>query len=142
MWTKELIARIRGRGAVEEARQAMSLRGRNWRDVPSNPPEHLIARVMRALQFTRMCQEGLDVFTDRNNVYEDAFTQIGLLGICAELIGCVNRLKPLVLRRGENLPPWQEAKQKELLRNVLVDTHNFANIALMMLEEENWAGVG
>jgi hypothetical protein len=97
-------------------------------------------RLRRAVQFNRHCADGEEIFIDRNRIYDDAFTQIGVLGISAELIGCVNRLKPLVLRRSERLPPWQQPDQLELLRNVLHDTHNFANMILMLLEEGNWAG--
>jgi hypothetical protein len=93
---------------------------------------------MRALQFTRMCQDGLDVFTDRNKEYGDAIVETGVLGACVELVGATARLKVMVVKN----PKWgvEPNFDRAGVLNCLLDIHNYANIGLMMLEENNLRG--
>lgn len=89
----------------------------------------------RLTQFKKVCAAGEAVFIDRNAQYGDAIKATGVLGASVELIGTSARLRQLVLKSGDG----GESNKKDLVE-VFKDLHNYANIALMMLAENNWTG--
>lgn len=85
--------------------------------------------------FKAQCAHGQNVFRAKNAAYGNAIERTGVLGAVVEIIGAAARLPQLVLKsytHGRN--------SREALENVLVDIHNYAGIALMMLEKDNWEG--
>jgi len=92
----------------------------------------------RDQQFYAMCDEGYEIFQTRNREYGDAISRTGVIGACVEIIGGAARVEALVLKAkelgGDN---WEKLGS---LKNVLHDLHNYANIALMMIEDNNWRG--
>jgi hypothetical protein len=87
--------------------------------------------------FEGACKEAENVFIEKNKQYGNAIVETGVQGACIELVGCVARLKKLVLKNpshGEDIP------YKEL-RNIFIDAHNYANIAMMMQDQQNFTGV-
>jgi hypothetical protein len=90
----------------------------------------------RALAFIHQCDIARLVFADRNAKYGDAIVETGVLGACVELVGGVARLKELVIKA----PDHGASVDDYVLRNVLIDIHNYANIALMMMDADNWSG--
>lgn len=97
----------------------------------ANPPE----RTARTAQFQKACKAGEKIFVERNAQYGDAVVATGVLGASVELVGTSSRLKQLVLKSGDG----GEAAKKELV-DIFKDLHNYANIGLMMLAENNWTG--
>jgi hypothetical protein len=88
-------------------------------------------------KFERACAEGEKIFIVKNNEYGNTIVETGVIGACTELIGCVARLKKLVLKSGTG----GEYADQKALRNALLDAHNYANIGLMMLDDKNYTGV-
>ena len=85
--------------------------------------------------FESFCNEGATLFAVKNKEYGNAFESYGVLGVVCEILGTVNRLPQLVIWAVDH-----GKGNKESIRNVLIDLHNFANMALMCLDKENWDG--
>ena len=85
-----------------------------------------------------MCNIGLRVFEKKNAEYGDTVEETGLLGASVELVGCIARLRQLVLREG-NLHDL-EPSQKASIENALVDALNYSAIGLHMLRSGNMVG--
>lgn len=85
--------------------------------------------------FKECCEEGLDLFREKNAAYGDSIEECGLLGVAVELISIAGRLKQLVLRN-----PRHGRDAIEQLENVLIDAHNYGSIAMYMLRTKNWEG--
>lgn len=92
---------------------------------------------MRTGDFLKLCGDGRLTFEVKNKMYGDTVEETGLLGATIELIGCVGRLRKLVLDQG-GIPATVE--DIEAIRNVLEDAHNYACIASYMVDTENWRG--
>lgn len=86
-------------------------------------------------KFTKECIKCQELFAEKNKQYGDTIWKTGVLGACIELIGAVARLPMLVLRS-----PRHGRENKDSLKDVLMDIHNYASIGLMMLEANNWEG--
>ena len=92
----------------------------------------------RIEHFRKRCSKASLLFRLRNQQYGDAIKETGILGATVELIAVVARLKVLVLADPSKFETNNERLQQ--IENALVDGHNYANIGLMMLDEENWRG--
>lgn len=92
---------------------------------------------MTPKDFQSHCELSLKTFTEKNAQYGDAVEETGLLGATIELIGCVARLRKLVLEVG-GVPESEE--DKRAIANALEDAHNYANIGIQMLYTKNWRG--
>lgn len=93
--------------------------------------------VDRDRKFAKLCLAGQDLFMERNRQYGDAIRFGGLKGAVVELIGCVMRLQQLVMEIDGAL---YGNLDEEAIINALQDTHNYSNIACLMLEEGNING--
>ena len=98
----------------------------------------------RDSQFADNCMKALTIFQEKNREYDDAISETGLLGACVEIVGVAARLKPLIIRDPNfeqhfSKDPMTPGRKKDIL-NALHDLHNYTNIALMMIEDENWRG--
>jgi hypothetical protein len=85
--------------------------------------------------FSTHCEAGKKLFQRKNSEYGDAFEVYGLLGVVCELLGACARLPQLVLWS----PGHGEDKQHVLL-DILTDIHNFAVMALICIDKDNWDG--
>ena len=86
-------------------------------------------------RFLRECAANAKLFAQKNQQYGNSIEKTGVLGACVELIGAVARLPTMVIR---NKTHGRSCENK--LADVLMDIHNYANIALMMLHSGNWEG--
>lgn len=87
----------------------------------------------RERRFNKLCASAQAVFSQRNEQYGDGIRYGGLFGAVIELIGCVLRLQKLVIISRGRL-------DRDAILNALQDAHNYANIAAMMLEDNNIHG--
>lgn len=87
-------------------------------------------------EFDLLCEQSQDLFRVKNAQYGNAIVTTGVLGASVELIGAAARLRTLVLTaegHGRN--------EVRSLIDVFMDLHNYSNIALIMLRDNNWEGI-
>ena len=89
----------------------------------------------RVEMFEKVCESCEQLFEKKNAEYGDSITATGVLGASVELVGTVARLKKLVLQ-----DPGNGKANISALADIFKDIHNYANIALMMMKEDNWSG--
>lgn len=86
-------------------------------------------------KFVHHCIDGAKLFEKKNKQYGNAFEVYGVLGVTCEILGAVARLPQLVL--------WSDdhgKAMKESLVDIFTDIHNFANMALLCIDKDNWDG--
>jgi len=88
----------------------------------------------RTDQYDSVNREARDLFQKKNHDYGDAFAEHGTVGV---LVRIGDKLKRLVrvTRNGVNLV------DDESLRDTLVDLHNYAAMAVMLMDESS-SGTG
>jgi hypothetical protein len=89
----------------------------------------------RIATFDRACQAGKEIFLERDAKHGSATTSTGVLGATVEIIGGAARLRQLVLKAQD----YGSSNRAEVI-NALNDLHNYANIALIELADNNWSG--
>ena len=75
-------------------------------------------------------KEGLDLFTKKNQDYGDAFATYGTVGVLVRIGDKIHRLQS-ISNKGITLV------QDERLRDTLIDLHNYAGMAVMLMDENN-----
>jgi len=85
-------------------------------------------------KFALICEECGALFSVRNRQYGNAIEETGVLGATVEIVGIAARLKQILIR-GDSEPV-----SAEKLRDILMDLHNYATIAIMMLDDKNMRG--
>ena len=83
----------------------------------------------RVEQLRKVQQEGLSLFTRKNQDYGDAFATYGTIGVLVRLGDKIHRLQS-ISSRGINLV------EDEKLRDTLIDLHNYAGMAIMLMDED------
>ena len=73
-------------------------------------------------------QEGLELFMRKNKDYGDAFAEYGTIGVLVRIGDKISRLNH-VTRNGINLV------EEEKIRDTLIDLHNYAAMAIILLDE-------
>lgn len=91
----------------------------------------------RISQFDDFCDQARALFLRKNEEYGDAIATTGLLGAIVEIVTVAARLKQLI--RTPELILTDAEIRKEVI-DKLLDSHNYSNIALMMLEDGNADG--
>jgi hypothetical protein len=89
----------------------------------------------RLESFKEVCDAGIELFERKNTDYGDAIRYGGALAACYEIVGAAMRLPKLMF-----FAPDHGRSKAAALYNVLIDIHNYADIALMMMKENNWEG--
>jgi hypothetical protein len=89
----------------------------------------------RSETFKRVCAAGQNLFDKKDAEYGSATSETGVQGAVVEFVGISARLKQMVLRS-----PDHGASKSAEIAELLKDAHNYANIALMELADENWIG--
>ena len=82
----------------------------------------------RVEQMKTIQAEALELFTKKNIDYGDAFAKYGVIGVLMRIEDKLQRTMS-ISRNGVNLI------KDEGLRDTLIDLHNYAAMALMLLDE-------
>ena len=82
----------------------------------------------RVEQMKTIQHEALELFTKKNIDYGDAFAKYGVIGVLMRIEDKLQRAMS-ISRNGVNLI------KDEGLRDTLIDLHNYAAMALMLLDE-------
>ena len=82
----------------------------------------------RVEQMKLIQQEAFDLFTKKNIDYGDAFAKYGVIGVLMRIEDKLHRSMSIT-KNGVNLI------NDEGLRDTLIDLHNYAAMALMLLDE-------
>ena len=84
----------------------------------------------RMNQMTTVQKEALELFRKKNTDYGDAFATYGTVGVIVRMGDKIQRLIS-VSNKGVTLV------DSESLRDTLIDLHNYAAMALMLIEDNN-----
>ena len=91
----------------------------------AQPPHNL-----RTQQILKVQEEALSLFTRKNEDYGDAFATYGSVGVIVRMGDKIARLATIT-NKGINLV------EDEKIRDTLIDLHNYAAMAIMLMDEEN-----
>jgi hypothetical protein len=83
----------------------------------------------RVEQMTEIQREALELFIRKNADYGDAFAQYGFIGVLMRIEDKIQRSLSIT-KNGINLV------NDEKIRDTLLDLHNYAAMALMLLDEK------
>ena len=75
-------------------------------------------------------QEGLELFKKKNQDYGDAFAKYGTIGVLMRIEDKIQRSLSIT-KNGVNLV------SDERIRDTMIDLHNYAAMAIMLLDETN-----
>ena len=82
----------------------------------------------RVEQMKAVQQEGLELFARKNADYGDAFAKYGVIGVLMRLEDKLQRAMSIT-KQGVTLV------NDEGIRDTLIDLHNYAAMAIMLLDE-------
>jgi hypothetical protein len=82
----------------------------------------------RVEQFKNIQKDGLDLFIKKNSDYGDAFARYGVVGVLMRIEDKIQRALS-ISKKGITLV------NDEGLKDTLIDLHNYAGMALMLMEE-------
>ena len=82
----------------------------------------------RVEQLKTIQNEGLELFAKKNADYGDAFAKYGVIGVLMRIEDKIQRSMSIT-KNGVNLV------NDEGIRDTLLDLHNYAAMALMLLDE-------
>jgi hypothetical protein len=85
-------------------------------------------RMNRVDQLKAIQQEALELFAKKNADYGDAFAKYGVIGVLMRIEDKIQRSMSIT-KNGVNLV------NDEGIRDTLIDLHNYAAMALMLLNE-------
>jgi len=83
----------------------------------------------RVEQMAKVQREGLELFEKKNTDYGDSFANYGPVGVIVRLGDKIQRLSS-VSKNGVTLV------NNESLRDTLIDLHNYAAMAIMLMDEK------
>ena len=84
----------------------------------------------RVEQMKQIHSDALDLFTKKNIDYGDAFAKFGVIGVLMRIEDKIQRSLSIT-KNGVNLI------NDESMRDTLLDLHNYAAMALMLMDEKN-----
>jgi hypothetical protein len=79
-------------------------------------------------QMKKIQREALELFTKKNKDYGDAFAKYGIIGVLIRIGDKIQR-SLTISKNGVNLV------EDENIKDTLLDLHNYAAMALMLLDE-------
>ena len=82
----------------------------------------------RVEQMKQIQSSALELFTRKNSDYGDAFAKFGVIGVLMRIEDKIQRSLSIT-KNGVNLV------NDESIRDTLLDLHNYAALALMLLDE-------
>ena len=83
----------------------------------------------RVEQLKTVQKEGLELFKVKNKDYGDAFAKYGVIGVLMRIEDKVQRSMSIT-KNGVNLV------KDEGIRDTLIDLHNYAAMAIMLMDEK------
>ena len=83
----------------------------------------------RVEQLIKVQKEGLNLFEQKNRDYGDAFATYGAVGVLV-------RIGDKIMRHQNITNKGITLVNDERLRDTLIDLHNYAAMAIMLLDEE------
>jgi beta-glucosidase/6-phospho-beta-glucosidase/beta-galactosidase len=83
----------------------------------------------RIEQMKRIQSTALELFTRKNTDYGDAFAEFGVIGVLMRIEDKIKRALSIT-KNGVNLV------NDESIRDTMLDLHNYAAMALMLLDEK------
>lgn len=83
----------------------------------------------RIEQMKQIQTDALELFTKKNTDYGDAFAKFGVIGVLMRIEDKIQRSLSIT-KNGVNLV------NDEVIRDTLLDLHNYAAMALMLLDEK------
>jgi hypothetical protein len=86
--------------------------------------------VDRIQQFSLVQNEGFELFKNKNTDYGDAFANYGPVGVIVRMGDKIQRLVSVSKSKISLV-------NTESLRDTLIDLHNYAAMAIMLLDEKN-----
>ena len=86
--------------------------------------------ISRCEQMKAVQEEGLELFNRKNKDYGDAFANYGAIGVIVRMGDKIQRLLSI------NMSGIQLINN-EGLRDTLIDLHNYAAMAILLLDEES-----
>ena len=86
---------------------------------------------IRVEQMKRVQSKALELFTKKNTDYGDAFAEFGVIGVLMRIEDKIKRSLSIT-KNGVNLV------NDESIRDTMLDLHNYAAMALMLLDEESY----
>ena len=90
--------------------------------------EIYIIKMDRVEQMKKIQKEGLELFTKKNADYGDAFAKYGIIGVLMRIEDKLQRSMSIT-KSGVNLV------NDEGIRDTLIDLHNYAAMALILMDE-------
>ena len=87
-------------------------------------------QVDRVSQMQKIQQEGLALFSRKNQDYGDAFASYGAIGVLVRMGDKIARLQSI---SSKNIT----LVDTESLRDTLIDLHNYAAMAIMLIDEKD-----
>ena len=84
----------------------------------------------RVSQYKTVHNEALSLFTKKNQDYGDAFANYGPVGVIVRMGDKINRLASVT---GSSV----SLVKTETIRDTLIDLHNYAAMAVMLMDEKN-----
>jgi len=83
----------------------------------------------RTEQMIAVQTEGLELFNRKNKDYGDAFAKYGVIGVLMRIEDKIQRSMSIT-KNGVNLV------NDESIRDTLIDLHNYAAMAIMLMDEQ------
>jgi hypothetical protein len=83
----------------------------------------------RVSQMESVQKEGLELFRKKNQDYGDAFANYGAIGILVRMGDKISRLQSISSKNISLI-------NTESLRDTLIDLHNYAAMAIMLIDED------
>lgn len=83
----------------------------------------------RVKQMQKVHQEALELFKKKNADYGDSFANFGPVGVIVRMGDKINRLSS-VTKNGVHFV------DNESIRDTLIDLHNYAAMAVMLIDED------
>lgn len=84
----------------------------------------------RVFKMSKVQNEALELFTRKNADYGDAFANYGSIGVIVRMGDKIQRLVSVTNRSVSLI-------NTESLRDTLIDLHNYAAMAIMLIDETN-----
>lgn len=81
-------------------------------------------------QMIKVQKEGFELFKKKNKDYGDAFAKYGVIGVLMRIEDKIQRSMSIT-KNGVNLV------EDEKIRDTLIDLHNYAAMAIMLMDENN-----
>ena len=82
----------------------------------------------RVEQMINIQKEGLDLFKKKNSDYGDAFAEYGPIGVLIRMGDKIKRLESIEKNKITLV-------DDEMIRDTLIDLHNYSAMAIMLLDE-------